>query len=80
MTDTSAVRVYLKDVIGLQDEEGPKVGARRVAVQNKGLTTIDDFVDFDDESMKTLCSFIQMTILKESQIQDTQFQQSVRKD
>ena len=58
MTESAAMRVYLKDVIGLQDEEGPDSGARRVAVQNEGLTIIDDFVDFDDDSIKTLCSSI----------------------
>ena len=58
MTDLAAMRVYLKDVISLQDELAPDIGARREAVQNKGLTVIDNFVDFDDDSIKTLCSSI----------------------
>ena len=58
MTDQAAMRVYLKDVIGLQDEEAPDTGARREAVQSEGLMAIDDLVDFEDESIKTLCASI----------------------
>ena len=58
MTDIAAMRVYLRDVIGLLDETGPNPGSRREAVQEEGLSVITDFVDFDDESIKVLCSSI----------------------
>ena len=36
MKDQAAMRVYLKDIIGLQEEIAPDIGARREAVQSEG--------------------------------------------
>ena len=53
-----AMRVYLRDVIGVADTVGANANARRIAIQDEGLTVIDDFLEFDDEGIKTLCSSV----------------------
>ena len=52
------MRVYLKDVIGLADETGPNVNGKRTAVMEEGLQTLADFAEFDDDSIKVLCSSV----------------------
>ena len=54
----NAMRVYLRDVIGVTDVTGGNVGLRRVAVQDEGLVVIDDFLEFDEEGIKALCSSV----------------------
>ena len=52
------MRVYLRDVIGLADEPPPNAGAKRDAVMVEGLETLEDFAEFDDGSIKILCSSV----------------------
>ena len=51
----ASMRTYLRDVIGIPDSPGADVNARRVAVQNEGLETISDLIEFDEKGIKTLC-------------------------
>ena len=51
-------RTYLRDVIGIADVPGGNPTARRIAIQDEGLTTIDDLVDFDDDEIKILCQSV----------------------
>ena len=52
------LRAYLKDVIHLADEPQPNTAAKRNAVMEEGLETLSDFAEFDDESIKVLCSSV----------------------
>ena len=55
----NAMRTYLRDVIGIGDNPGPgAANLRRVAVQNEGLETIEDFLEFDEECIKVLCNSV----------------------
>lgn len=58
MTTVAAMRKYLRDVIGIGDVDGPNPAARRAAIQAEGLSVLDDFLEFDDASIKTLCSSV----------------------
>ena len=58
MTDSAAMRTYLRDVIGIEDVQGPNVAARRIAIQSEGLAILDDLLEFDDASIKILCSSV----------------------
>ena len=53
MADTASFRTYLRDVIGVTDPR-----ERREAVQNEGLETISDFLEFDKDGIETLCSSV----------------------
>ena len=53
MADEAAFRTYLRDVIGVQDPR-----ERREAIQNQGLAVIDDFLEFDKDSIEVLCSSV----------------------
>ena len=52
------MRTYLRDVIGVLDAPAPNPSARRVAIQNEGLSVIEDLLEFDDDGIKTLCSSV----------------------
>ena len=52
------MRVYLEDVIGLDDELGPDLDAKRNAVMEEGLQVLDDLAEFDDNSIKILCASV----------------------
>ena len=52
------MRVYLEDVIGISDDLGPDLDAKRNAVMNEGLQVFDDFAEFDDDSIKILCASV----------------------
>ena len=58
MTTTAAMRTYLRDVIGIEDVQGPNPAARRMAIQAEGLSILDDFLEFDEGSIKILCSSV----------------------
>ena len=58
MSTQAAMRTYLCDIVGVADVEGTTPGARRVAVQNEGLTVLEGLLEFDDEEIKTLCSSV----------------------
>ena len=51
-------RTYLRDVIGIGNVPGGNPTARRVAIQEEGLTTIDDLIDFDDDEIKISCQSV----------------------
>ena len=54
-----AMRTYLRDVIGIGDNAGTGAeNLRRVAVQDEGLETIEDFLEFDEDGIKILCNSI----------------------
>ena len=57
MAAANAMRTYLRDIIGIADIPGD-ANARRVAVQEEGLNTIDDLIEFDDEGIQTLCQSV----------------------
>ena len=50
MADEAGFRTYLRDVIGVPDPR-----ERREAIQEQGLNTINDLLEFDKESIDTLC-------------------------
>ena len=54
----AAFRTYLRDTIGVTDVPGRHPTARRVAIQDEGLETIEDLLDFDDDEIKTLCQSV----------------------
>ena len=60
MSTVAAMRAYLRDVIGLADTPAPaaSINERRDAVRNEGLESITDFVEFDDEGIRTLCASV----------------------
>ena len=59
MAAANGMRTYLRDVIGIVDNDGPgAANLRQVAVQNEGLDMIEDFLEFDDEGIKILCNSI----------------------
>ena len=37
MTSQAAMRTFLRDVVGINDVEGPEPAARHVAIQEEGL-------------------------------------------
>ena len=51
--DAAGFRTYLRDVIGIADPR-----ERREAVQEQGLVTLTDFLDFDKEAIETVCSSV----------------------
>ena len=53
MADAASFRTYLRDVIGVTDPR-----QRREAVQEQGLDTISDFLEFDKDGIETLCSSV----------------------
>ena len=58
MATAAAMRAYLRDVIGLADSAGTNPNARRDAVRDEGLDSIQDFVEFDDDGIRTLCASV----------------------
>ena len=52
------MRTYLRDVIGIADSNVGHVNDRRIAVQDEGLQVIDDFIEFDDDGIATLCQSV----------------------
>ena len=58
MTSQAAMRTFLRDVIGITDVPGPDPAARRVAIQGEGLQDLTDLLEFDDGSIKSLCSSV----------------------
>ena len=57
----NAMRTYLRDVIGITDVvgvAGVAANSRRVAVQDEGLNVIEDFLEFDEDGIKVLCSSV----------------------
>ena len=51
--DAASFRTYLRDVIGVTDPR-----ERREAIQSEGLETLNDFLEFDKDGIKTLCSSV----------------------
>ena len=58
MTSQAAMRTFLRDVIGINDVEGPDPAARRVAIQEEGLNVLSDLLEFDKDGIKSLCSSV----------------------
>ena len=58
MATAAGMRAYLRDVIGLTDTAGVDPNARRDAVRNEGLDSIQDFIEFDEEGIRTLCASV----------------------
>ena len=58
MSNQAALRTYLRDVIGVMDAPAPSHLARRLAIQNEGLSVIEDLLEFDDDGIKILCSSV----------------------
>ena len=55
----AGMRTYLRDVIGVADvTTGGDVTGRRLAVQAEGLRIIDDFLEFDEDGISTLCQSV----------------------
>ena len=52
------MRTYLRDIIGIMDTPGTTPAARRVAIQNEGLSVIEDLLEFDDDGIKVLCNSV----------------------
>ena len=52
------MRTYLRDIIGVADSAGTNPAARRVAIQEEGLSVLTDLLEFDDAGIKTLCSSV----------------------
>ena len=52
------MRTYLRDIIGVADSVGTNPAARRVAIQEEGLSVLTDLLEFDDAGIKTLCSSV----------------------
>ena len=52
---TATMRIFLRDVIGIPDAVG-NVHARRDAIRNEGLYSMDDLAEFDEQDVKILCS------------------------
>ena len=50
--NAAQMRNFLKDVIGIADVVGANTGARREAVREEGLETINDLIEFDDKHLK----------------------------
>ena len=53
MADAARFRTYLRDVIGVTDPR-----ERREAVQEQGLETITNFLEFDKDGIETLCASV----------------------
>ena len=53
MADAAAFRTYLRDVIGVADPQ-----ARREAIQEEGLNTLEDLIEFDSDGIKALCGSV----------------------
>ena len=53
-----AMRTYLRDVIGVTNVPGGAANLCRIAVQDEGLRVIDDFVEFTEEDIQTLCQSV----------------------
>ena len=53
----ATIRNYLRDVIGIADVTG-NVHARRDAIRDEGIGSMDDFPEFDEEDIKVLCSSV----------------------
>jgi len=58
MAQVAAMRTYLRDTIGVIDVPGPNPAARRIAIQEEGLSVIEDLLEFDDSGIKTLCASV----------------------
>ena len=58
MSTQAAMCTYLRDIIGVLDTPAPNPSARRVAIQNEGLSVIEDLLEFDDDGIKILCSSV----------------------
>lgn len=58
MAQLAAMRTYLRDTIGVTDTPGPNPAARRIAIQEEGLSVIGDLLEFDDSGIKTLCASV----------------------
>lgn len=54
MGTAAAMRAYLRDIIGVSDPP-----ERRKTVREKGLKTVNDLIEFDDDGTKILCSSVQ---------------------
>jgi len=52
------IRNFLSNVIGMVDAAGCDVNARRQAVMDEGLSTMQDLSEFNEEDVKTLCSLV----------------------
>ena len=52
------MRTFLRDVIGISDVEGMDPAARRMAIQEEGLETLEDLLEFDKEGIKSLCASV----------------------
>ena len=58
MAQGAAMRTYLRDIIVVSDTPGPNPGARRVAIQDEGLSVLTDLLEFDEAGIKTLCASV----------------------
>ena len=58
MTSQAAMRTFPRDVIGISDVEGMDPAARRVAIQEEGLETLENLLEFDKEGIKSLCASV----------------------
>ena len=52
------MRTYPRDIIGVADVPGGTANLRRVAVQEEGLGVIDDFIEFTEDDIQTLCQSV----------------------
>ena len=48
------MRTYLRDVIGIPNVLIGPANARRVAVQEEGLESLEDLLEFDKDGIKTM--------------------------
>ena len=58
MAQEAAMRTYLRDIIGVTDTTGPNPAARRIAIQEEGLSVLVDLLEFDESGIKTLCASV----------------------
>ena len=56
--EAATMRTFLREVIGINDTPPPDVTARREAVREEGLETINDLADFDEDDVKILCASV----------------------
>ena len=52
------MRTYLRDIIGFTDTTGSNPAARRITIQEEGLSVLVDLLEFDESGIKTLCASV----------------------